>query len=661
MQFEDLGIKVISGKVRFASPCPNCDSTRKHKGRPSLTVNNEENNRWYKCWNCNFSGNLDLIDKYAKVQEKSRMPKQMAETYSKEVREYLERRGIDQRTALKEKIYEYSTRTAEGSKPIMGFPFYINLTLVNVKFFDVRWKPGSEYAKWRQMPRETGSRSIFLGMQSLSFDEEDKKEIIITEGEWDWLTWKQCGYKNVVSVPQGAPSANAKDFDKEFEYANDKYVQSVFAQAERIIFSTDNDAPGRLLRNQLALIFGKEKCKYVNYPIGYKDANDVLVGVNKEENKLPALGKAGIDELYNNLSSFPIAGIIKPSQVREQLDVLAKEGFKGGYKCGVPEIDYLYTEKRGRVQVVTGSPGEGKSTYVRWHEIEVVKHNADLNLKYGWFSPENRPVWREYAKMAETTTGQFYKEGWKNSMTPELRHRTLAWLEKHFFIIAPDRKNFNTFNGKIKAERVNTLDSICEYLVYLKKTEDIFGYVIDAWNKIEHEQPKNITETNYISSQLDHLVDFNDYYDLHGIIIAHPTKIEKIGFNYRMPCLGDIKGSSAWREKSDIGIIIHRNMNKRKKREDIPDDADEDDKYYVDETAPTILRTERIKFEEEGRMNRVKLQMDTYKGGQFTVITDEKKKAQPQQIAGALNPPKGQKDDDDLFGGKPDDKDGLPF
>ena len=68
------------------------------------------------------------------------------------------------------------------------------------------------------MPRETGSRSIFLGMQSLSFDEDDKKEIIITEGEWDWLTWKQCGYKNVVSVPQGAPSANAKDFDKEFEY-----------------------------------------------------------------------------------------------------------------------------------------------------------------------------------------------------------------------------------------------------------------------------------------------------------------------------------------------------------------------------------------------------------------------------------------------------------
>ena len=659
--FEDLGIKAISGKVRFASACPNCDSTRKHKGRPSLTVNNEPDNRWYKCWNCNFSGNLDLVDKYAKVLEKSRMPKQLAETYSKEVREYLERRGIDQRTALKEKIYEYSTRTAEGSKPIMGFPFYINLTLVNVKFFDVRWKPGSEYAKWRQMPRETGSRSIFLGMQSLSFDEDDKKEIIITEGEWDWPTWKQCGYKNVVSVPQGAPSANAKDFDKEFEYANDKYVQSVFAQAERIIFSTDNDAPGRLLRNQLALIFGKEKCKYVNYPIGYKDANDVLVGVNKEDNKLPALGKAGIDEMYGNLSSFPIAGIIRPMDVKDELEVYAKIGFTKGLGIGIEKVDRLYTEKPKRLQVITGLPGSGKSSFARWHTTELIRHNGNQDLKFGLFTPENRPVSREYVKIAEVMTGQYFREGWGNSMSKTVRDKTLWFIQKHFFVISPDRRNFDPFNGKIKADKVNTMASLCEYLVYLKKTENIFGYIIDAWNKIEHEQPKNMTETSYISSQLDHLIDFNDYYDLHGIIVAHPTKVEKVGINYRMPCLYDIKGSSAWKEKSDIGIIVHRNMNRKRPADEIPTNADEDDKYYVDANAPTIIRTEKIRFEEEGLCDRIKLRMDYKKGGRF-FLYDEDEKPAPEPVKGALNPPKGQKDDDDVFNGHNNGgKDDLPF
>jgi twinkle protein len=595
------------------------------------------------------------MEQYSKVSEKSRMPKQIAETYSKEVREYLEKRGIDMKTALKERIYEYSM----GGKPIMGFPFYINLTLVNVKYFNVRWKPGDESPKWFQMKKELGTKSIFLGMQSLSFDVEEKKEVIITEGEWDWLTWKQCGYKNVVSVPMGAPNPNAKEFEHEFDYANDKYVQSFFAGVDTIIFSTDNDKPGHVLRNQLALIFGKERCKYIQYPTGYKDINDVFKGNNKTEVLLPALGKAGVDECYQNLSSFPIAGIIRLNDVREDLNVLAHDGFTPGLKCGVPEIDNLYTEKPKRLTVIGGMPSVGKSTYVRWHETEVVRHNADLDLKYGWFSPENRPVAREYAKMAEVASGQFFKEGWRNSMTPELRNRTLRWVEKHFFIISPDRRNFDTFNGKIKSDKVSTMAALCEYLVYLKKTENIFGYVIDAWNKIEHEQPKNVTETQYISSQLDHLIDFNDYYDLHGIIIAHTTKIEKVGINYRMPCLYDIKGTSAWKEKPDIGIILHRNMNKKRPKADITEDMDEDDKYIVDKDAPTLVRTEKIRFEEEGNMNRTKLRMDYSKGGRFYVVEDEKKKAETPEIHGKLNPASKE---DDVFSGQTDDSmKGLPF
>jgi twinkle protein len=559
------------------------------------------------------------------------------------------------KTALKERIYEYSM----GGKPIMGFPFYINLTLVNVKYFNVRWKPCDESPKWFQMKKELGTKSIFLGMQSLSFDVEEKKEVIITEGEWDWLTWKQCGYKNVVSVPMGAPNPNAKEFEHEFDYANDKYVQSFFAGVDTIIFSTDNDKPGHVLRNQLALIFGKERCKYIQYPTGYKDINDVFKGNNKTEVLLPALGKAGVDECYQNLSSFPIAGIIRLNDVREDLNVLAHDGFTPGLKCGVPEIDNLYTEKPKRLTVIGGMPSVGKSTYVRWHETEVVRHNADLDLKYGWFSPENRPVAREYAKMAEVASGQFFKEGWRNSMTPELRNRTLRWVEKHFFIISPDRRNFDTFNGKIKSDKVSTMAALCEYLVYLKKTENIFGYVIDAWNKIEHEQPKNVTETQYISSQLDHLIDFNDYYDLHGIIIAHTTKIEKVGINYRMPCLYDIKGTSAWKEKPDIGIILHRNMNKKRPKADITEDMDEDDKYIVDKDAPTLVRTEKIRFEEEGNMNRTKLRMDYSKGGRFYVVEDEKKKAETPEIHGKLNPASKE---DDVFSGQTDDSmKGLPF
>ena len=658
MEFSELGIEVKPGKVRWSTPCVKCNDTRKHKGNHSLTVNNEEGNRWFKCWNCNFSGNLDLMDKYEKVAEKSRMPKQIAETYSKEVREYLEKRGIDQKTALKEKIYEYSMRTPDGSKPIMGFPFYINLTLVNVKFFNVRWKAGDDSPKWWQMSRDLGTKAIFLGMQSLSFDEEDKSEVIITEGEWDWLTWKQCGYKNVVSVPMGAPNPDAKEFDKEFDYATDKYVQSVFADVKTIIFSTDNDRPGIKLRNQLALIFGKERCKYINYPGGYKDINDVFKGNNKSETLLPALGKAGVDECYQNLNTFPFKGVVRPQDVREELEILASDGFTPGLGIGVPEIDKYFTLKRKHFTVITGLPSSGKSVFARWYLSEFVRHNDKEDIKWAMFTPENRPVSREQAKLAEVITGLSFKRGYKTSMTEDVRSKTMRYIQKHFFFIAPSKMNFESWDGKITPDKVNTMDSLLDYLIALKKTENIFGFVIDAWNKIEHEQPKNQTETQFISQQLDYLINFCDVYDLHCMLIAHPTKIEKQGINYRMPCLYDIKGSSAWKEKPDIGIVLHRYINKKRPAFDIPEDATDDDKIVIDKDAPTIVNIEKIRFEELGRMGKLKMRMDYFKGGRFYVI-DDKKKAKTPDISGKLNPKTTE--EDEVFNNGNDNLEKLPF
>jgi twinkle protein len=654
MTFSELGIQEKPGKVRYSTICPQCnDKRQKHKNVPCLTVNDEPENRWYKCHHCNFSGNLDLMDRYDKVQEKSRMPKQIAETYSKEVREYLEGRGIDPKTALKEKIYEFTL----ASKPILGFPFYINLTLVNVKYFDVRWKAGQDSPKWWQMKRDLGTRSIFLGMQSLSFDVDEKKEVIITEGEWDWLTWKQCGYKNVVSVPMGAPNPNAKEFEHEFDYANDKYVQSFFADVESIIFSTDNDAPGRVLRNQLAVIFGRERCKYIQYPVGYKDVNDVFNGNKKGETIQPALGKAGVDECYNNLSSFPVKGIIRPSDVREELELIASDGFTPGLGIGVKELDTLFTLKRKQFTVVTGLPSAGKSTWVRWYLAEFISHNEKENIKWALFTPENRPVSREQAKIAEVISGQSFKRGWGNSMSEEVRAKTMRHIQKHFFFISPNKLSFETWTGKVDVDHVNSMESLLQYLIYLKKTEDIFGFVIDAWNKIEHEQPKNMTETTFISKQLDYIVNFCDVYDLHCMLIAHPTKIEKVGINYRMPCLYDIKGSSAWKEKPDNGIILHRYMMRKKKAEDIPDDASDDDKIYIDDKAPTVIHVEKIRFEEIGKMGKIKMMMDYKKGGRFYVVEDEKK-TPPPKIDGALNP--GKKEEEDVFEPKINEGD-LPF
>jgi twinkle protein len=653
-EFSDLGIRVQEGRTRFYTVCPECDKTRKHKGKQSLTVNNEPGNRWFKCHNCGFSGNLDIQDKYKNVVENSKMPKQLPKTYSKEVREYFESRGINQGIALKEGVFEYTL----GGKPIIGFPFYINKTLVNVKYLNIRYEEAGG-PKWWQMNKEFGTKSIFFGMQSIRFerdeDPEAKKYVLCTEGEIDMLTWKQCEYNNVVSVPQGAPSPKAKTFEKEFEYAEDPYVKSFFdpENVDLIIFSTDNDEPGRLLMNYLAVIFGKMRCKYINYPVGYKDINEVYNGNAKKE--LPALGKKGVDECFNNLSSFPVKGVIRPIDIADELDKYAKHGFVPGLGIGIREVDELFTLKQPHITFLSGSPGVGKSVFARWYLSEFVRYNHTKNIKWAMFTPENRPVAREYAKLAEVIAGKNFQEGQHNSMSKDLRDRTMRFIGQHFFIVSPDRNSFETWGNKITAEKINTLESILKYLIYLKKTEDIFGYVIDAWNKIEHEQPKNITETSFISQQLDYLISFNEAYNVHGIVIVHPRKIEFQGINYKMPNLYDIKGSSAWKEKADIGIILHRNKMKKRPSGEIPENASEEDKVIVDDTAPTILKTEKIRFEEIGKERMIKLAMDEY--GRFTVIKKDNKQSVQEDVFGdaenkKLNPKI--KDNDEI-------DDNLPF
>jgi hypothetical protein len=70
MNLIDLGIKLKhqSSGLHYIA-CPTCKSDRKEQNRnkPCLTVNVEENNTWWKCHNCGWSGNLKHYEKYQDV------------------------------------------------------------------------------------------------------------------------------------------------------------------------------------------------------------------------------------------------------------------------------------------------------------------------------------------------------------------------------------------------------------------------------------------------------------------------------------------------------------------------------------------------------------------------------------------------------------------
>lgn len=619
--FEELGIQTKPGKSVYYTQCPFCSKDRRKSSAPCLLINDEPGDQYYICFHCGEKGNLQTSEKYAKVKENARLPKDQAQlkAYSKEVSEYFHKRGFTTATLLREEIYEPT-----GRKGVVGFPSYISKTLVNVKYFNLYQKDGQP--KWFQLPSSLGTKTCFWGLQNLKLDmnsnRQTRNRIIITEGHWDMLTWKECGYRNVVSVPNGAPSETAKDFKKEFEYVTDKYFQSIFPYIDVFYLSVDEDGPGRVLRDQLALRLGKERCRIIKYPPGFKDINDVFTH-NKELTK--DFDKEAVTRCFEEAGSYPIKGIIKPSDLRYELNVLREGGLTPGIGTGIGELDYLMTFKRQHISFWTGIPSSGKSVFVRWLLVRLIQNNPDLNLRFAMFTPENRPVEREVALIAQVLTGKQIKKGEWNSMDDEILRKTLNFIEKHFFIVAPGPRNYESFGDKVKVEHVGTLDTLLKYFAYLSKTENIFGYVIDAWNKIQHQATRNQSETSYIEQQLDKLLDFNTYYDCHGFVVAHPTKQElnkKTG-KYEIPSLYDIKGSSAWNERADIGVIVHRNIWRPLTNGEQAEQDEEDDRNYVARyDAPTIIKTDKIRFDELGNRDMVRFVMESTGG--FKVYEKDK-------------------------------------
>ena len=615
MEFIELGIKSPPGKDRHSVTCPNCSETSKHPKHPCLTVNNEVGNRWFKCHRCGWSGNLEVMEKYEKVRANSGMPTHMnvERKFSLEFTKYYRDRGFSTTTLTQAMIYE-------TDKGLIGFPYYENYALVNVKFLN--YKPGAKL-KWWQIKKEYGTKIVFWGLETLSINKDPLREedniVGITEGEWDCLTYREAGLRNILSVPQGAPSLKAKNFKKEFNYLNDPYFREIAKHVDYFYISVDDDDAGYVLFEELTRRLGKWRCKIIKYPKGYKDINEVLRGADK----LEALGVDKVRECYENATNLPIQGIIRPSDIKHDLIEYRKQGLQPGLSCGHPELDFLFTPKRGHISFWSGVPGMGKSVVLRWYLKELVKVNTEVKL--AMFTPENRPTAREHVKLAELFVEKTYQEGQPDSMDDKEWADILNFIENRFIVVAPDNRNYESFDGTIKRTDVTKLQSICKYISHLVKTENIFGYVIDAYNKLDNDAPGYMSETKFIESQLEYLADFNTYHNIHGFIIAHPTKLAKDrNGNYIMPSVYDIKGSSAWYEKADIAVIIHRYKFAALTDGEAAEMEEENDdlKYKAKDITTTYLKVEKIRFEEIGTEGIIRL--DFLKFNNFRINKKDK-------------------------------------
>ncbi|KAL6198538.1 hypothetical protein ACLB2K_028327 [Fragaria x ananassa] len=111
------------------------------------------------------------------------------EPLCEEVLAFFSERGISRETVVRNKVMQ--KRCSITDQISIAFTYWRNGKLISCKYRDINKK------FWQEEDTEW----IFYGLDDI----KDTNDIIIVEGEMDKLAMEEAGYRNCVSVPDGAP------------------------------------------------------------------------------------------------------------------------------------------------------------------------------------------------------------------------------------------------------------------------------------------------------------------------------------------------------------------------------------------------------------------------------------------------------------------------
>lgn len=218
----------------------------------------------------------------------------------------------------------------------------------------------------------------------------------------------------------------------------------------------------------------------------------------------------------------------------------------GVMSTGTSASDYvLKLPTEGRLIVVTGFPGHGKTNWTRYVMVHTA---ANHNRRWCVFSPESQP-WEQFAaECAEAYIGKpFYEMDRIPSMTPADIEEAEAFLADKVTMLVCDAED--------KAPSVNWLLERARACVLREGTTD---FLIDPWNEIDQERA-GMSETDYVGVCLQRLKAFALRHGCNVWVVAHPAKPQPLRPNEKRAAPGpyDISGSANWVNRTDLGVTLH--------------------------------------------------------------------------------------------------------
>lgn len=273
-------------------------------------------------------------------------------------------------------------------------------------------------------------------------------------------------------------------------------------------------------------------------------------------------------------------GIYTVNDLSDAVDELYEQGLVPGATTGWKAVNQYYTVKRGQWSIVTGIPSHGKSA---WLDALLVNLGVEHGWKFCICSPENQPIQRHIASLMSLWAGEPFSDGYVHKMSPKTKDAAKDWVQAHFTFVLPFQKDF-------------TVEGVLDLASEVRARRPIDGIVIDPWNELEHKRPEKMNETEYVSQSLSYMRRYARAQEIHLWLVVHPTKLQRDRGTqvYPVPTLYDCHGSAHFRNKADMGVIVWRDLE--------------------DETKPTEIHIQKVRFRECGRVGMAELFFDRATG-----------------------------------------------
>jgi twinkle protein len=441
---------------------------------------------------------------------------------SARARDWLAGRALD--ADLCEQLGIASRPARDGKSDVLIFPFEREGRIVNRKYRDTA---GKKFAQ------DKGGEQILWRHDVIADEGLASEPLVITEGELDAVVAVQAGYWRTVAFAAGAPEKPTEEGKDSAKYACLDAAREALDGATEIILAVDGDQAGVALLTDLQARLGPARCKFVTYPRGCKDLNDVLLaqGIEGVRNCLAGakwVRARGVFRL-SELPPLPPLKIWKP-------DLHKASG-----------LDDLLTICPGQVSVWTGYAGEGKSTLLNAATWSIARRE-DFALAVGTF--EATPQ-REYLNDAIA----FLAGKPLDLVTEEERERATQWVEDHCIFLNGD--------GYGKPGSEEWIDQTFDWFIDSARAAIVrYGAriaILDPWSQIDHDYDSREREDLYVRRTLKRAKMFARSFDVHLAIVAHPKNpIRNRDGSYDVPDGYSVSGGAHWKNAPDFGVTAFR-------------------------------------------------------------------------------------------------------